>query len=367
MNVIRLHSPVPRAEIAELTSLDRKSVTNLVSEMLGESLVLEVGKRKAGKGRPLTLLEFDRGNRLVLGISLSANAAVGDLIDLYGNRVASERTCYALGAARADVLGATRQVASRLQSTAGARLQGTGLAVPGILDLDTGVMRHSVNLPSLDGVNLRAELEDALGRMFTIEESSRAKALAEKWFGLARDEPHFVCIDVGIGIGAGIVQDRRLYSHGLGYVGEIGHIIIQRDGRPCRCGHRGCLEAYVSEDALLAELNGHRLPHGKGLESLDPDSDAVCTVLKQAGYRLGFGLSYLVNIMCPPLIVVNGPLMRFREQVLPEIERGLEEGALPECLERTRIAASTLVHAAALGAAARVLSGLFEVEGHVYV
>jgi len=365
--VIRLHSPVARADIAELTSLDRKSITNLVTELLEEGLVLEVGKRKAGKGRPLTLLEFDRGSRLVLGIALSGNDAVGDLIDLYGNRVASERIPYALGAARTDILAATRQVASRLQTVAGGRLLGTGLAVPGIFDLDTGLMRHSVNLPSLDDVNLRTELKGALARTFALEESSRAKALAEKWFGLAKDEPHFVCIDVGSGVGAGIVQGRRLYSHGLGYVGEIGHIIIQRGGRPCRCGHRGCLEAYVSEDALLSELDGHRPPPGEGLEGLDPGNDVVYAMLKQAGYRLGFALSYLVNIICPPLIVINGPLMRFREHVLPEIERGLEEGALPECLERTRIAASSLVHAAALGAAARVLSNLFEVEGHVYV
>jgi|APSaa5957512576_1039674.scaffolds.fasta_scaffold11623_2 N-acetylglucosamine repressor len=367
MNVIRLHSPVPRADIADLTSLDRKSVTNLVNELLAEGLVLEAGKRSTGKGRPLTLLEFDRTGHWTLGIALSGNDVVGELVDLYGNCVAMERIAYPLGAARADVLGATREVARRLKTSAGDRLGGTALAVPGILDLNTGVMRHSVNLPSLDGVDLRSELQDTLGSNFAFEESSRAKALAEKWFGLAKCEPDFVCIDVGPGVGAGIVQGRRVFSHGLGYVGEIGHVIIERDGRLCRCGHRGCLEAYVSDEALLRELNGQAPSREEGLEGLDPGNESIQRVLARAGYRLGFALSYLVNIVCPPLIVINGGLMRFREQVLPGIQRGLQEGALPECLERTRVAASPLVHAAALGAAACALSRLFEIEGHLYV
>src|SRR6185436_3751307 len=127
-----------------------------------------------------------------------------------------------------------------------------------------------------------------------LEEASQAKALAEKWFGFGKSARTFVCIDLSSGVGAGMVQDGRLYRGAGGYAGEIGHIRIENDGRLCRCGNRGCLEAYLSEPSLLNDLNGALRGDFSSLTEIDPSGGAR-EILKLAGYRLGLGLSYLVN------------------------------------------------------------------------
>jgi predicted NBD/HSP70 family sugar kinase len=368
LNAIRVQSPVSRSRVADLLHLDRKSVTNLVSELLAEHLVFESGKKQTGKGRPLTLLELRRDTNWVIGLALSPTSAEGVLVDLYGNAIARSYHGFDFDAPLEAVLSSLQAAFGELSERAGSRLLEVGLAVPGILDTESGRVRRSVNLSCLDGTAFSALLPpDVCSTRISVEESSRAKALAEKWFGLGRTVPSFVCIDLGIGIGAGIVQDRRLYAGQTGYVGEIGHVIIEHDGALCRCGHRGCLEAYVSERAVLERIGGAEQRALTSFADIDSLNSGGTQVMREAGYRLGLGLSYLVNIICPPLIVLSGPLTRFESDLLPELERGLDEGALPACRERVEIRSSSFSNAGAVGAAANALSDLFEVRGHVYV
>ena len=367
MNAIRVYSPVPRSEIARLLSLDRKSITNIVSELVSEGFVVEAGKRKPEKGRPLTLLEFDRRSHLVLGVSLSEAKVTGELLNFYGESLALSEAEHAFDGSLPDILEAIRTVYYSVKEAAGGRILGVGFSVPGIIDLGSGLVERSVNMSALEGVNIRSAVSDFVAEPLFLEEGSRAKALAEKWFGIGRESRTFVCVDLGIGIGAGIVLDGRLYADGMTFVGEIGHTIVERGGRACRCGHRGCLEAYLSDAVLLAEINEAVAGDYSGLDEVDEVPQPAERVLRDAGRRLGFALSYLVNIICPPLLVLNGGLMRFQDLVMPEVFAGIEEGALGGCLERTRIVASELKNSAALGAGARALSEHFEVEGHFYV
>ncbi len=369
MNAIRIHSPVPRAEIARLTSLDRKSITNVVGELVDQGIVVEVGKRKTEKGRPLTLLEFDRRARLVLGICLAETKVVGTLVNLYGQPSGTVEKRFPFDGTPTQILEAIEAVYRAVKQTADGRIAAVGISLPGIIDLSDGLVHRSVNIRRLEGVNIKHAAGKFIEEPISLEEGSRSKALAEKWFGMAREVATFVCVDLGVGIGAGFVQDRRLYVSDTAPVGEIGHIIVDRRGRPCRCGHRGCLEAYLSEVVILEEINQAAGTTFEGLDEIDHVDGSVRRVLRSAGRRLGFALSYVVNMICPPLVVINGPLVnkRLRQVVMPEVQRGLEEGTLPECLGKTRIVPSEIDHAAALGAAARVMSDLFEVEGHFYV
>ena len=368
MNAIREHSPLSRSRIADLLGLDRKSVTNLVGELQSKGLVYESGKRQTGKGRPLVMLEFRRDRNWVMGLALSATSVDGVLLDLYGDVVGRARKTFAFEADFVAIQSAVQSCFTALRKHAGDRLLEVGLAVPGIVDPVAGMVRRSVNVPALEGrPMLRLLPAGVCGLAVATEESSRAKALAEKWFGVARDVPSFVCVDLGVGIGAGIVQDRRLYAGETGYVGEIGHTIIERGGAQCRCGHRGCLEAYVSERVLLdriGSVEGHSLA---SFDQVDVLSPASVRILEEAGFRLGVALSYLVNIICPPLIVLSGPLTRFEQHWMRQLAEGLDEGALPACRERVRLRSSPFSNAGAMGAGARALADLFEVQGHFYV
>jgi predicted NBD/HSP70 family sugar kinase len=227
-------------------------------------------------------------------------------------------------------------------------------------------MIGTVNLPALNGLNLPFELGSVIRGRIVLEESSQAKALAEKWFGLGKSARSFVCVDLSVGVGAGIMQDGRLNRGSGGYAGEIGHICIEPNGRPCRCGNRGCLETYLSERAVLKDVNTGQHSQLSRIAQIDPGSKAG-EILKLAGYRLGIGLSYLVNLLCPTLIVLNGNLMRFHTLLAPEIQRGVRQQSLAACAAQTSIVPSQLQHASALGAASLVLSEVFEVQGHYYV
>jgi predicted NBD/HSP70 family sugar kinase len=221
----------------------------------------------------------------------------------------------------------------------------------------------SVNLPALNGFNLRKAVAGFAREPVAFEEQTRAKTLAEKWVGLGRDLPGFVCVDLGIGIGAGIVQGGRIYKGAGPYVGEIGHIRIEPDGRPCRCGNRGCLEAYLSERALLKELRAAEKTSARTLDRLGRVGPEGRKVLRAAGRRLGIALSYVVNLIGIPAVILSGRLMRFRDAILPEVERGIAEAALPALAKQTTLRASDLDHASARGAAAAVLAAAFEADG----
>jgi predicted NBD/HSP70 family sugar kinase len=366
LNAIRLHSPLSRSDIAGFAALDKKSITNFVDELGREKLVEDIGKKATERGRPFTLLSFHRNQNLVLGLNIDAGSVTGVLLNLYGERVDEFRAPMPAEGSLKGILNAVASVCGELRRPGRHLIGGIGVSVPGIIDLAKGVVNESVILPALNGVNILSELRAVIHEPIHLEEASQAKALAEKWFGFGRSARTFVCIDLSSGVGAGMVQDGRLYRGAGGYAGEIGHIRIENDGRLCRCGNRGCLEAYLSEPSLLKDLNGALRGDFSTLTEIDPSGSAR-DILKLAGYRLGLGLSYLVNLICPTLIVLNGNLMRFQSLVGPEIERGMKQQSLPACASRTRIVNSELQHASALGAAALVLSEVFEVQGHYYI
>lgn len=367
LDAIRRRQPVSRSALADHLGLDRKSLTNLAQELLGEGLVCEAGRRQSGRGRPQTLLALDLASPMVAGLAIDADRISGVLLDIGGGCRSTCRVVLGAQAGVDEILAGVGEVYAGLRLAAAGRLRGVGVAVPGIVDLGTGVVQRSVNLPALEGLDLRACLGRVLPEPLQIEESSRAKALAEKWFGLAQEAPNFVCIDLGIGIGAGLVQDRRPYMPAGGYAGEIGHVMVDPQGPWCRCGHRGCLEACISERRLLERLNAAEGTAWAALEAVPGVTARSRPILEEAGYRLGLALAYLTNIICPPLIILNGSLLRFADCVMPAIERGLEAGALADCRARVRLVVSALAEAGAMGAAARVLAEVYEVDGHVQV
>ena len=108
-------------------------------------------------------------------------------------------------------------------SAANGALHGVGVAVPGIIETEAGAVRESVNIPALENVNIVEHMQATVTTPLFFEEGSRAKALAEKWFGLGRDVDGFVCIDLGIGIGSGIIHEGHLFKGTGAYAGEIGH------------------------------------------------------------------------------------------------------------------------------------------------
>ena len=213
-------------------------------------------------------------------------------------------------------------------------LAAVGLGLPGVVDNKTGQalwtpLAMERNLP------LQSALAARIGRPVHVDNDANLVTLAELWFGAGRSLSDFVVVTIEHGLGMGLVVNHQIYrgAHGLGM--EIGHTKVQMDGALCRCGQRGCLEAYVADYALVREARTALNLGNRGvkspqilLESLYDHAKAgnqsARAIFHRAGRYLALGLANLVNIFDPSLILLSGERMRYdylyAEEVLAEMK-----------------------------------------------
>ncbi|MDD4181903.1 MAG: ROK family transcriptional regulator [Victivallaceae bacterium] len=368
LDTIRRNPMVARSQIAQKTGLDKKSITNFVNELLTEGLIEEAGRKENVSGRPFTMLRFCES--YVAGIHIAPRFTRGVLLDLYGNIVSSYEEEYPIFSPRETIVEAIKNVYVRL-TFGNSAISGIGLCLPGIIDLESGIVLESVNLPGIRGLNYREAFAEIIKHPFYVEEGSAAIALAEKWFGRGRDYDDFVCVEVSGGIGSGIIYQRRLFKGAGKYAGEIGHVVITPGGKLCQCGNHGCLEAYTSETALLLEIN-KLLP--KPIDRLyyyqtGSISQAEFKRLRECtGMAIGHGLAAMVNILSPRVIILTGSVVTlFGDELLKSIRRGITESSLRGCAQNTKIYISEIELLDAMGAATLPLARIFEVPDYYYV
>jgi glucokinase len=205
---------------------------------------------------------------------------------------------------------------------------GAGIGVPGLIDLQTGMMRKAVNLPGWENYPARAEIERRLGlpmngARVVLENDARVAALGEQWLGAARGVPNMAMLTLGTGIGGGIVLGGKIW-HGMnGMAGEFGHVTVEPEGYPCACGSRGCSERYASASALLrmareAVASG-KAPSLAGAASADAEfgaksiyslalqgDESARRVFRNFGRYLGVLLADLVNVLNLEMYVIGG-------------------------------------------------------------
>ncbi len=368
LNAVRQKSPIARSQLADATSLDKKSITNFVTELLKDGIIEEAGKQEKTSGRPFTMLRFK--THYVAGVYVSPHFAGGILIDLYGNIVEYCEESFPIFAPLEDIAAAVSKVSLKLVAGRD-NIIGAGICLPGIMDMEQGIVLESINMPGLKGCDYVKTFSGMFNCPVKFEEASRAGALAEKWFGAGREYQDFVCIEAAVGLGAGIVHNRRLFEGAGHYAGEVGHVVIAPGGRRCRCGNLGCLEAYVSERRVLEQLNTMLPEPAERLHDIDlgklPEKE-LSALVKDIGTRLGHGMAAVVSIICPKYIILHGSIIEtFGENLMPHITAAMREHSPPGCFAGTEVIISRLEHGDALGAAALPLADFYEVPEYYYV
>ena len=205
---------------------------------------------------------------------------------------------------------------------AAGKLAGIGVGVPGIIDMGTGMLRQSPNLPGWEDYPVRQEIEQRLGARVILENDANCAALGEKWLGAAQDVDDMLMLTLGTGVGGGLVLGGRIWHGARGMAGEPGHINVLRDGHPCGCGSHGCLEQYASATAVV-RLAREAVASGKAPGLAQADAAGKLTaravfelaqqgdrpaqeVYKIAGRALGVVLAGLINLLNLPVYVVGG-------------------------------------------------------------
>jgi glucokinase len=201
-----------------------------------------------------------------------------------------------------------------------------GLGVPGLVTLD-GVIVSSPNLPEVENYPVGRQLSERLGRRVVVDNDANCAARAEWRAGAARGLDDVLVVTLGTGIGGGIVSGGRLLRGRHGFAGEIGHVVVVADGRPCACGRRGCWEQYASGSALgrLAREIDESLD-AVALRRAAEDGDPRARVaIDDFGRWVALGVASLVHALDPDVVVIGGGVAHRAEIVRESVERWLGE------------------------------------------
>jgi predicted NBD/HSP70 family sugar kinase len=326
---VRAAGSMPRVQVAKELGVSPATVSAVTSELIRagylEEISVPVEAGDGTRGRPPVALGVCPGAHHVAGMKLSDREHTAVIVDFAGNLVASETIPNVPGPGDAEsLLDAAEGLLTRVCRRAGMSrgdLSALGIGVPGFVDNFHGLVHWSPILEAR-GVKLADAARDRLGLDVTIDNDANLVALAELWFGAGRDMADFAVVTIEHGLGMGLVLNHRLFrgSHGLGL--ELGHIKVQLDGALCRCGQRGCLEAYVADYALVREaavalnwMHKDVRPNHVLLESLydhaKAGNGAARSIFRRAGRYLAVGLANVVNLFDPALIILSGERMRF--------------------------------------------------------
>ena len=329
LGAVAAHGPLSRADTAAVTGLTRAAVSSLVVELMQSGLVVELGPAPSGRvGRPGNALTLSSEGPAGLGLEVGVEHLAACVVDLTGEVRAQARVSAAnrgrpADAVLAELAGLAGGVVEQARSL-GLRPVGATLAVPGLLDADTGTVVHAPNLGWRD-LKLPATL---LGLPLLGENEANLGALAELWRGGAQDVVH---VSAEAGIGAALVVGGRLFRGARGFAGELGHVPVRPDGPACACGSHGCLEQYAGEQAVLAAA-GLELPPADRIAVLARHAAAgearVLAALEQAGTALGTALAGAVNLVDPAAVVLGGAYAELGEWLLPGMRRELAERVL---------------------------------------
>jgi predicted NBD/HSP70 family sugar kinase len=336
---IILAGSTSRAELARESGLSVASVTNLVTELIAEGLVVEAGTLASSGGRPTTLIEPNPAGAYLLGADVGERGVAVELFDLSMNRIDTEFRGGHEGEP-IEVIGQDLDEAlDALQARnpgAWNRMVGLGLGLPGIVETDAAgrqvLYAQSQGWPAI-------AVTDLISHNIPIfaENGAKTQAMAEMWNGEARGVDEALVVLMGRGVGVGIISDGRLAHGSRSSAGEWGHVRIVHGGRLCRCGKHGCVEAYLGADSILAAWrdaggvftgSGWRAV-GDLLAASDQADPIATSVVEELVAMLGSALGSLVNLTNPDRVIIGGWVgLRLMESVAPRIEAAIRAEAL---------------------------------------
>ncbi len=361
--------PSTRQEISRHTGLSPATVATLVTQFLAEGVLRIAMVEQNTVGRPYERLTIDPDRGRILGIDVAETYVDATVYDVTLQPLAQSQVAldeHESGPAYV-VDGIVRAVDAAIADAGIGRDQiiGAGVSMPGQVRPDAGV---SVFAPNWDwhDVTIEALLEQRLGLPVYVDNPLKAVALSELWFGVGRVTKSMAVVNLGTGVGAGIVIDRSLLRGEANNAGEWGHTLLQLDGRPCRCGRLGCVEAYLGVHGLqttLSEIDPDhsalREPQQRGFvdavaDGLARGDSALDELARRTSHYLAASLGDLVNLLNIAHITLTGwTTAALGDWLIPAVRSELQDHVLPGSLPNLTVEASRVPgNPVALGMAA---------------
>jgi predicted NBD/HSP70 family sugar kinase len=353
--------PRSRHDLSEATGLSPASVSNVVRELIDEGIVAEAGSVDSDGGRPRVLLQVNPDYGYVIGVDVGETRVQVELFDLMMTERA--KADYPLDPREhgADVIvEAILAGLGAVMASAGVRssaVLGVGVGVSGTVENGPEVLVHGQTF-GWDSVPLERLLRSGTSLPLHIDNGAKTMGQAELWFGAGRGAQHAVVCLIGSGVGASIITNGNTHRGSTSSAAEWGHTTVVVGGRACRCGSRGCLEAYVGAEAIL-DRYGHPLPGDDEESALAALIDLAATspeadqVLDETALYIGVGIADLINLINPERIILGGWAgLLLGERLLPAIREAAREHSLRHPFAGTSIELGLLgPDAVGLGAA----------------
>ena len=371
LNVIKTHGPISRTEVAKRTGLSAATVSGITANLIDNGLVLEkeVGDSSGGR-RPILLVLNPHGG-FVVGLKLAENRITGALTDLEANvivKLTRELRDHHID----QVVNTIEQIVNHFLSEGNIleeQFLGVGIGLAGIIDSAAGTLRYSPIFGWHD-IPLGELLESKLQVPIYIDNDVNTLTITEQWFGKGQGIDNFLTITIGRGVGMGIVVNGQIYHGGKGGAGEFGHTVVEPDGQLCECGKRGCLETYVADPALMRlageaikrqEISGKIGTMDDLLEKARFGDPGAVRIFTRAGEVLGLGVSNLINVLSPDLIIISGEGVRAGDLLFNPMYESIERNVMTDLASDTEVQIDAWDDDAwARGAAGLVLRQLFE-------
>ncbi|HET9775191.1 MAG TPA: ROK family protein [Gemmatimonadaceae bacterium] len=279
--------------------------------------------------------------RVAGAIDIGGTSTKIGIVAADGSIVMRDRVPTSLGGDPSGVVHAIRLAFGAMMEKAtgpGYAIEGVGVSVAGFLTPDHSAMVHNPNLPMLRDFPLRRALTESLDMECRLEVDSNASTVAEYQHGAGRGAQRLLGIVIGTGVGGGVIIDRQLLRFTGECSGDIGHVIVDPNGRLCTCGARGCLEAMVNTTALMDLAGG--APVRETVTAAREGDPAARKILAQAGEWVGLGLASLSPIFSPDRIVVGGGIAAAGDALLDPTRESYRKHARPEFAEHTEVIGS---------------------------
>jgi len=385
LQLIHRKKNVSRVELVKLTGLSAGLITGITHALISKGLVTEALGRPSTAGRKPLALKVRHDAAYVVGVDLGSFYLRVVATDILGNLVYKLRTETSLSEGRERVLDKTFTAIHKVINECGIpkeTIRGIGMGHSGIIDPATGVVLsfpRPGQMTEWKNVPLQHMLEQEFAMPCILEDSVRAIALSERCFGLGRNLEDFVYIDVGMGIGAGIILNGNLYKGPGGGAGEFGHMTVEENGPLCCCGNNGCLEMMASCAAIIHAARGaieqgvdskirelvegdlKRISIEIIAEAAQENDSLAFRVFHEAVSHIGVALADVVNLLNPGVVVFGGPLFRAAPYLLEPLKRVIKQRALERSANQVQLSVSNLgSEGGALGAARAISERVIE-------
>ncbi|MCY0876189.1 MAG: ROK family transcriptional regulator [Firmicutes bacterium] len=353
---IQTLGPLSQTDIVQRTNLAPSTVSVITGELRDQRLIRSTGTIASSGGRRRVLLEVNPEGGCFICVDLVGTQMAIGVLDL--TFAVLEEWHFEMrdtGELLYQVVVQSIQSVVEQCSALALNILGIGVAAPGLLDAETGVIVEADNLGWYE-LHLAERLEQTFGVKTVVEHDVNAAAYGEYLYGQSEGIRNMMYVSIGLGIGCGLILDGHLFSGSQGLAGELGHVMVDPDGSACLCGKRGCLETLASGKAIALEYqkqaqymrNVSDVAVAEVYDARDVVTRAQAgdtlaqSVVDKAGGAVGVALGNQINVLNVDRIILGGNLVNSSSHFLGAIRKGIDQALLPRLRDHVQIHTSSL-------------------------